>query len=374
MDDDRFLPDAATVAAIEKDVETYNQRRRQAKADVSRRMPVFMASFAVACAFLLFIVYVYRETMPGSIIHLLLMALLVAGAFCGAVVYSCARKPGKDTQQEFRNHIMPVLFGFVRNLRYSSGYPPNSFTRLPAPMKGNFNQKTFGDIITGRLGSGAFEIYELELARRSKSSNVIVFKGLVLSCDAAEPFAGTLVAVRRPPSGFGQAIEALMRPLTDLFSQERLVPVLSRSRLDRTYEFRTDTAVAAGQLLSGRFTEVLQWVDRKWRKGSPQLAIRRSELFLMLPTEKDFFELPPLERPATYEWDLKPMIAEFAALLAIVEEVQRPSAVPLEATETAAPSRAEESNDASQAPVVDEGFVPLLDDVPEAAPNTEGRN
>lgn len=359
MNADDYMPDAATVAAIEKDIANYNTRRAHARREIDRRMPMLLGLYALGC----FAAFVLLLANFGSLPEKLAMFLLVGGgigAIAGGVgVANYARRPGVDTQQQFRNHMLPVLFGFVENLRYSQGYEPRSFSRMPDAVKGSFNKKTFGDIITGRLGDKRFEIYETTLVYNSKNSSTVAFKGLVLGCGTAEEMPGTLVAVRRPPSDFKQSVDALMRSLSGLFGGQRLETVLSRSRLDNTYEFITDRPDEARALLKGRTGEVLAWVNQTWRSDRPRLAVRRAELFVLLPSTKDFFELPPLERPLDYGAHLAPMVRDFASLLAIVEEVQRgPLPVP-DPGEVQAAALTEEPAEAAE-----EGFVRLLDDVP----------
>lgn len=367
MDAQPYLPNAETLAAIEKDIANYNERRRHARDEVGRRIPALLGAYAAGCAFVLYLIVSNYGAFPERIAHLV-VAVPAIGAVFGAIwVYNFAKRPGVDTQQGFRDHMLPVLFGFVEGLRYSRGHEPASFGRMPAPMKGSFNTKRFDDIVSGRLNGRRFEIYETFLSVKNKSSETVVFKGLVLNCPAAETFPGTLVAVRRPEPGL---IDAIFRPLRDLFQRERLVGVVSRSVLDRSYEFSTDDTEAARPLLAGRFAEVLNWVDKTWGRGSPRLAIRRGELFVMLPSDKDFFELPPLERDVSYRAHLEPMVREFASLLAIVEEIQRapqPAEPETGAGEQAAQAPsidrpAEAPLPIQESPPAQEPIVPLLGD------------
>lgn len=362
MDVKPFLPNAGTVAAIEKDIETYNKRRSHAHAEVQRRIPMLMGSLAIGCAAILVLLLANMPSMPPKGIGVV-FGLFIGGAiFAGTAIYKFAKQPGEDTRQQFRDHIIPVLFGFVDGIRYSHGYETGTFTRLPALMKGNFNHKEFGDIISGRLNGKRFEISEMTLKRKSKNSDVTVFKGVVLNCGAGHPFKGTLVAIRRPQPGLFQAMDDAFRSLGELFRGERFDTVFSRNRLDNSYEFRTDRRDDVQDLLRGRLSEVLEWINKNWPRGSPRLALRNGEIFVMLPSDKDFFELPAIEVPVIYRADLEPMVKEFAQLLAIVEEIQRePAAEPPQAG--AAGPAVEAEAEASVQPAEDEGFVPLLDPV-----------
>src|SRR5690606_32835076 len=120
------------------------------------------------------------------------------------------------------------------------------------------------------------------------------------------------------------------------FRSERMERIASRNRLDNVYDFLTDNVDEARTLLAGRVGEVLTWVNKTWRSGNPQLAIRRSELFLLLPSPRNFFELPALDRPVSYRAHLEPMVRDFASLLAIVAEVQKEPPPPAEEADNAA--------------------------------------
>ena len=359
MNADEYLPNAETVAAIERDVENYNARRRHAQSEIGRRMPALFASYALACAFVFYFIIANFRDMPEKVAFILLFGGGFAAIAGGVALYRFAHRVGVDTQQGFRDHILPVIFGFVDGLRYSHGYEPGSFRRLPAALKGDYNHSEFGDIITGRLDGRHFEICEMSLSRRSKSSTVVLFKGVALCCGVRDSFPGTLVAVRKPEPSLMQPFNDLMQALSGLLGGERLETIFSRTPLDRAYEFRSDRREEARALFEGGLGDVLGLVNARWQRGSPRLAVRHSELFLLLPSDKDFFELPPLERPVDYRAHLEPMVRDFATLLAIVAEVQR-EPVPDAASDNS-PAGQARGAEASLPPVSEEPFIPLLD-------------
>ncbi|MBX9466313.1 MAG: DUF3137 domain-containing protein [Aquamicrobium sp.] len=359
MNADEYLPNAETVVAIERDVENYDARRRHAQSEIGRRMPALFASYVLACAVVFYFIIANFRDMPEKVAFILLFGGGFAAIAGGVALYRFAHRVGVDTQQGFRDHILPVIFGFVDGLRYSHGYEPGSFRRLPAALKGDYNHSEFGDVITGRLDGRHFEICEMSLSRRSKSSTVVLFKGVALCCSVRDSFPGTLVAVRKPEPSLMQPFNDLMQALSGLLGGERLETVFSRTPLDRAYEFRSDRREEARALFEGGLGDVLGLVNARWQRGSPRLAVRHSEFFLLLPSDKDFFELPPLERPVDYRAHLEPMVRDFATLLAIVAEVQR-KPVPDAASDNS-PAGQARGAEASPRPVSEEPFIPLLD-------------
>src|SRR5690606_34147421 len=86
------------------------------------------------------------------------------------------------TQQRFRDHIVPVMLGFVPDLRYGHGITPRSFSRIPKALLPRHNGKTFGDVITASLEGRSFQLFEMKLVQRSKNSETVAFAGVILNC------------------------------------------------------------------------------------------------------------------------------------------------------------------------------------------------
>lgn len=311
MNADRFLPDAETVAAIERDVAIYNQRRERAHAEVERRVPVMLAAYVFAFALVVFLAWRFLPN-PGIAVVLAMLSISV-GSWFWKDVAAHARRPATWTQQQFRDHILPVMFGFVGDLRYQHGTRPRSFDRLPRETVPH-NRALFDDVIRGEIGGRRFEIFEVTMGEQVKDSLRVTFKGVVLACRLQRPFPGTLIAYRK--------LGNVQRFFRDLLSRGKLREFASGDEtLDRLYDVLTDRRGEAGRLLSGGLAEVLVWVERTWHGDTARLAVTGEDLFLMLPSKRDFFELPPIDRPLDYRLHLEPMVRHFASLLAIAERV-----------------------------------------------------
>ena len=109
MDAEAYLPSAETIGAIERDIANYNERRRRARDDVARRMPVLMGSFAFGGAVALYFIVSNYRSLSETALNILLFLWVGGAIFGGTFVYKLARQPGKDTQQGFRDHMLPVL-------------------------------------------------------------------------------------------------------------------------------------------------------------------------------------------------------------------------------------------------------------------------
>ena len=58
-------------------------------------------------------------------------------------LYHFAMRPATKLRQSFREHVLPIVFGFIKDVRYANATTPDSFDRLPRQAVGTFNRQTF---------------------------------------------------------------------------------------------------------------------------------------------------------------------------------------------------------------------------------------
>ena len=274
MNADELLPNAETVAAIEKDIATYNQRRQAEHAALERREPVVMMSYVVGLAFIAWLAYGLFSGIEAWYMPPLFVAAVGLGGF--PHVQKWARRDAVWTQQNFRDHIVPVMLGFVPNVRYSHGSQPRSFDRIPKALLPSHNKRTFDDLVTATLDGRRIELFEARLAQQGKNSETVMFKGVILCCRRPAPFPGLLVATRKTGE--------FRRFFRDLFGSGGLGEITVNAHgLGGLYEFRTDNHAAARKLLSGGFADLLVSISKLWRSETPQIAVSREDVFVLLP-------------------------------------------------------------------------------------------
>jgi hypothetical protein len=139
---------------------------------------------------------------------------------------------------------------------------------------------------------------------------------VVLAFQTIAPFPGLLVATHK-----ANMVTSFFR---GLFGDGDLEEITSGvAALDENYEFRTDNPTAAQPLVRGRLAQALQWLGETWPDEPARVALRGEDGFLLLPSSKDFFELPPTSEPLDYRKHIEPMIADMATLLAIAALVRK---------------------------------------------------
>jgi len=315
MDTNKFMPDEATVAKIVSDLQAYEADRKTAHKQVSWRVPVFIGVY-LAIIFILAIAFnsfADPREQWFSTPHVFLYVLGFGVLF---FVYSSAISPATKLQQSFRDHLLPIAFGFVKDIRYQQGRTPDSFDRLPQETVGAFNRRTFDDVFAGKYEDFPFELYECTMSQKSGKSESTRFKGVVVAFETITPFPGLLVASRKT----GQVTKFFQ----NLFGGGSLQEISSgHAALDEAYDFRTDNQPAAQQLVGGRLAQALKWLGETWPAEPARVALRGRDGYLLLPLSKNFFELPGISTPLDYRTHIEPIIADMVSLLATASLVRK---------------------------------------------------
>jgi hypothetical protein len=310
-----FMPDEAVIAGIRTDLETYEGERQRARRQVGWRVPVYLGGLAAAVAALAwgFNDFADPNEQWHSTPHLY---LYVIALIAGISAYWLATKPARDAQQTFRNHLLPIVFGFIEKFHYQHEAIPSSFHRLPREAVGSFDTERFDDVISGKYDGFVFELFEAELADKQGKSEQMKFKGVVLAFETVAPFPGLLVATHK-----ANMVTSFFR---GLFGDGDLEEVTSGvPALDQNYEFRTDNVAAAQPLVTGHLAQALQWLGEAWPDEPARVALHGGDGFLLLPARKNFFELPPISVPLDYRQHIEPIIADMATMLATAALVRK---------------------------------------------------
>jgi hypothetical protein len=309
-----FMPSGADIASIRKDIEAYEAARASAVRQVRWRVPLFVGLVLVS---VVLVAWLFNKVADPneqwfSTPHVF---LYVIGFAASILLYFQAMKPATRLQQSFRQTLLPIIFGFIQDMRYQHGGRPNSFDRLPREAVGPFNRQTFDDVVSGRYEGFAFELYEENLREGAGKGSSTRFNGVIVAFEAIEPFPGILVATRRT-----NAVIGFFRGMFTARMQELSSGV---PELDEAYEFRTDNVEAARPLVTGRLAQALKWLGETWPDDPARVALNGSDGFLLLPQTKNFFELPEISVPLDYSRHVAPMISDMGAMLATAALVRK---------------------------------------------------
>lgn len=309
-----FMPSETVIAGIRRDIEAYEAKRASAQRQVRWRVPVFLG---LPLIFVGVVAWLFNKVADPneqwlSTPHVF---LYLGGMVAASVLYFQAMKPATRLQQSFRDTLLPLIFGFVRDVRYQHGARPNSFDRLPRETVGSFNRQSFDDVISGRYEDFPFELYEARLSQGTGKGETVAFKGVIVAFETIEPFPGTLVAARKA--------NKVVHFFRGMFASKMQELTCGVEELDAAYEFRTDNVEAARPMVAGRLAQALTWLGETWPYDQARVALSGSDGFLLMPRTKNFFELPEISVPIDYQTHVAPMIADLGAMLATAALVRK---------------------------------------------------
>ncbi|RUW29047.1 DUF3137 domain-containing protein [Mesorhizobium sp. M1E.F.Ca.ET.041.01.1.1] len=309
-----FMPSEAVIVGIRHNIEAYEAKRASAQKQVRWRVPLFVGLVIV---FVVLTAWLFNSAADPneqwlSTPHVF---LYLGGFIVAVLLYFQALRPATRLQQSFRDTLLPMIFGFVRDVRYQHGVRPNSFDRMPRETVGAFNRQSFDDTISGRYEDFPFELYEAKLWEGSGKSETTAFKGVIVAFETIEPFPGTLVAARRA--------NKMVHFFRGMFANKMQELSSGVAELDAAYEFRTDNIEAARPLVTGRLAQALTWLGETWPYDQARVALSGSDGFLLMPRSKNFFELPDISVPIDYNTHVAPMIADLGAMLATAALVRK---------------------------------------------------
>ncbi len=308
LDEKRIMPSGDVLDAVQAAIADYNRGRPALLQDLQKRrlatiMPYAIIAIAVVIGIL---VSVERPKILGFVIPLL--------AAIGWFIGHSAGRPMREFRQTLRERMLPKIFAFAGRIKYANGVAPQFMQRLPTPELVRFKGAIYDDLIAGVYEGMDFTLCEMRLTSGNDSKTV--FKGVTLYFNPAHPFPGRLFAARR--------VDGLQGFLDDVFADATLTAITSGDGgMDDLYAFRTDRPDDAAPLLSQTIVPVLDHLAKAWPDGLSRLGLVGADAFLMIATEKDFFELPDMHGDIDYGRHVLPMIRDLVSLLTAARLVSR---------------------------------------------------
>ena len=312
MHEAQYMPDERARAAIAAALSDYNAERIGVHRRVRWRRPLFaLVGLGIGGA----IAALVALLAPGAEIGVFVF-LAGLSAMLAYIGWHVGGAPARRLMQSARDRVLPVAFGFIDDVGYRHGETPAALSRLPRAAVGRFNRTTIGDVVSGRHDGMRFALFEAKLSRKVEKSTTRVFRGVVVHFALPAPYPGMLIAAK--PAG------ALARFFRDLFDQSGLESVAGAdARSGSAYEFRSDAPEAARPLVEGDFARALDWLRDAWPDSTARVALDGGDGFLLLPTERDFFEFPDISVKAEQRAHIEPLVAEMVTLLAIAGLVHK---------------------------------------------------
>ncbi|MBP1857143.1 DUF3137 domain-containing protein [Rhizobium herbae] len=321
FDEATVMPDAAALETVRQAIGEYNAARPALELAMQRRVTVVMGIYAVV-AIVVFVQLVSRIGMGEG------LGVVIAVLFgIGWGLFNFCMKPVRDFQQNLRDRMLPLIFGFIDDMRYSKGLVPRFMEKFPKQALLKYGLAEHDDAISGHHDSLRFMLSETELSTGGKNKTVL-FDGVIFHFYLEQPFPGILAATKRPTG--------MQKFAQELFGTGNLRIIDSGdAEIDATHEFRTDNTAAARPLIEGPLVKALDYLSSVWRDDVVRIALSGHECFLLVPTKKNFFELPDIAHDINVDWHVFPMIRDLVTLLVTARLVSRIAQQPAQApTET----------------------------------------
>ncbi|MCR6499724.1 DUF3137 domain-containing protein [Shinella sp. CPCC 101442] len=309
IDEAALMPKEDALEELRVAVAAYNAERGTVTNTLYVNMVLMFGGYVVFACILAYIAVIEIDT---DIVGIVLGVLF----FGGTVVWRYALAPSKRFQQDLRDRMLPLVFGFIDEVQYVHGAEPRFMSAMPGKELVPRDRSEHGDTISGRHDGLAFTLSETELVSGSGKSRSTTFKGVIFHFIREQAFPGLLVAARKP-----NAVQLFMR---DFFGGSKLALVPSSNpEVDASHEFRTDRPEAATPIVQGALAKALDYLATEWRDDVVRLALNGRDCYLLVPSKRNFFELPPVDTPIDFDRHLRPMIRDLVTLLATAQLVNK---------------------------------------------------
>ncbi|HTO32461.1 MAG TPA: DUF3137 domain-containing protein [Pararhizobium sp.] len=309
FDEARVVPDEAALVALRTAIGDYNDARPRLERAMEWRLTVVMGVYAVAAVTVFFMLVNEIGWGEG-------LGAVVAILFgIGWGLYNVCMKPVRDFQQNLRNRMLPLIFGFVEEMRYTKGLVPRFMEKFPKWALLKYGVAEHDDAISGQYDGMHFMLSEAELKTGGKNKTTL-FDGVIFHFYLDRPFPGILAAAKRPTG--------MQKFAQELFGTGDLRIIESHDpTIDATHEFRTDNTMAARPLIEGPLVKALDYLSDVWRDDVVRIALSNHECFLLVPTKRNFFELPDIAHDIDFDRHVSPMIRDLVTLLVTARLVSR---------------------------------------------------
>lgn len=251
---------------------------------------------------------------PGLLGFVLSAGIVLMGIAYGLLTQGYRQRFKNEVIRQLIRQLSPDLdYQPERGVGYGSYRSSQLFPREPDRYKEE-------DLITGRIGQTRLKVSEVHSEYKTESTDSkgrrtthwhTIFRGLFFVFDFPKTFRGVTLVL--PDSGDGGFLDLLER-----FSRRGQLVKLEDPEFERYFVTYASDQVEARYLLS---TSLMQRVVnfRKAFKRPLYMAFSGGNLYLALPTPKNFFE-PHILRPTRME-DLADYLADLRFVLSVVDEL-----------------------------------------------------
>lgn len=260
-----------------------------------------------------------RSGMVGGAVALAFVGVIVLGIVF-VVMRGSADSPGIELQTTMREQVFPALFSDVEGMTFKAD-TKGFYDEIPDALKPGGDRAGWGDLIEGTYSGQPAAINEISISRVTESGDerktVQVFKGVALRTGLAQPVSDLIVCKNR--LAVAKWVSEKLGTGSDMPHVEFDDPAFEEE-VDVHCENEGFARAVFGDEGRARFMAL----KAEHTKGSLQIAATGEAAYVLLEHDRDFFELPPLDRPFDQARDghrLKTEMQGFLDVIAAVREM-----------------------------------------------------
>ncbi len=303
---------------FERAVQDYNTRRPGLAAHRGARYGrqnmimalLALALFAVAFSLL-------RRGWVGTAVATVFIGVIALGIVFTVIRFN-ADSPGEEAREAMRQSLFPALFPQIEGLTLSPD-TRGFYDEIPDALKPGGDRAGWGDLIEGRYRGLPIAINEVRVSqsteRNGHRETFVVFEGIAIRTALSRPVPALIVA---------QEPEEPERWLSAVLPGGPAMPRLETGDpgFDSVFEAYASDAGFARGILNDEGRAALLDLKHKYSKGRLQLAAQDDAAWLLFEHDRDFFELPPLERDFDADADGRRLRAEMHGMLEMIDAVR----------------------------------------------------
>tara|TARA_B100000029_G_scaffold450096_1_gene473825 strand:- start:639 stop:1754 length:1116 start_codon:yes stop_codon:yes gene_type:complete len=244
-------------------------------------------------------------------------------AFGGAAFWS--HKPVRQYAANVKKEVFPEIFKFFgKDYIYSEESVIEMPALKPSGIIPSYDRSYLEDYVKGKYKDITLELTEAKLTETTGSGKhrrtVIKFNGIFVLLEMNKNFSGKTVVKKDQGKMGNWFARKFNKPLFSKETADLKNVKLEDPIFEKKFEVYSTDQVEARYLLTTSFMERLLELSSLFSKnGVIQCSFYLNKLLLMIPSDKNRFEVGSIYQPATFVDDINHILKEMAVIFKIID-------------------------------------------------------
>ena len=232
-----------------------------------------------------------------------------------AFTYFYCRSPITNFIVDIKQEVMEEFAGFWGDFTYANGLEIPYTVLIKSKIFPQYDSSTGDDLFCGVYNNTQTTIAEETLYKRVRtkngSTNVTVFKGIVILLEIKKKFEGQTVVLK--DSGLFNIFKKVGRG-------ERIK--LEDPLFEKQFEVFGDNQIEARYLLTSAFMERILQAQKVFKGKNIQFGFFDNKLLISIEAKQNMFEISSIFQRTTNRKMIDRAFAQFAAVMEIIDTLQ----------------------------------------------------